>query len=127
MRSFQQKRGFRNILQSKPVLALLGILVLVFASGVIGFMGKMQVTIENRKIAENKLAELEKEKIKLSSDIAKLKTDSGVEESIRSKFGLAKEGESEIIIVEDKTTPEPVKEDSGGFFSSLMFWKNWFK
>ncbi len=90
-------------------------------------MGKMQVTIENRKIAENKLAELEKEKIKLSSDIAKLKTDSGVEESIRSKFGLAKEGESEIIIVEDKTTPEPVKEDSGGFFSSLMFWKNWFK
>src|SRR5258708_1811966 len=102
MRSFQQKGVWRNILHSKPVLALLGILLLVFAYGVVGFFGKMRVTVENKNIAEKKVADLEKQKEKLSSDIAKLKTDSGVEESIRDKFGLAKEGEGEIIIVDDK-------------------------
>lgn len=124
MKSFQPKRGFRNIIHSRPVLALLGILLLVFAWGVIGFMGKMVATVENRKIAENKVAQLEQEKEKLSSDIAKLKTDAGVEESIREKFGLAKEGEGEIVIVEDKNPPKASDSHSKGFFSFFM---NWFK
>ena len=122
MRNFQQKRGFRNILHSKPVLVLLGILVLFFAWGVTGFLGKMNITRENRKIVENKVAELQKEKEKLSSDIAKLKTDQGVEESIREKFGLAKEGEGQIVIVEDKNPPAITDTSSGGFFS--FFWNS---
>jgi hypothetical protein len=124
MKSFQKKRGFRNIMQSRPVLGLLGILLFIFTFGLIGFMGKMQITIENRKIAENKVTELQAMKDKLSSDISKLKTDSGVEESIRDKFGLAKEGEGEIVIVDDKNTPKIPKQESSSFFSFL---KNLFK
>lgn len=131
MKSFQHKRGlagygtsWHNILQSKPVLVLLGILLLAFAWGVVGFMGKMQTTRENRELAENKLAELQKEKDALSANIAKLKTESGVEASIRDKFGLAKEGEGVIIVVDDKNKPEPPKQDSGGFWNFL---KNLFK
>ncbi|OGI95703.1 hypothetical protein A2917_00055 [Candidatus Nomurabacteria bacterium RIFCSPLOWO2_01_FULL_42_17] len=127
MKSFQRKRGWRNILQSRPVLVFLGIVVSIFAWAVFGFMGKMQMTIKNRALAENKVAQLSKEKEKLSSDIAKLSTDSGVEESIREKFGLAKEGEGVIVVVEDKNQVEVREEDSGGFFSFLFFWKNWFK
>ena len=124
MRNFQRKRGLRNIMYSRPVLVLLSILVLFFAWGVINFTGKMEVTRENRKIAENKVAQLEKEKEKLSSDIAKLNSPSGVEESIRLKFGLAKEGEDLIVVVEDKNPPPAKDASSGGFFS---FFKNWFK
>lgn len=124
MRNFQQKRGIRNIVHSRPVLFLLGILVLFFAWGVVGFFGKMAVTKQNKKIAENKIIQLEKEKEKLSSDIAKLKTESGVEESVREKFGLAKEGENLIIVVEDKNLPSAENPPSKGFF----FWlKNLFK
>ncbi len=124
MKSFQPKRGFRNIIHSRPVLVFLGILLLFFAWGVVGFMGKMKVTAENRKIAENKVIELQKEKDKLTSDITKLKTDSGVEESIRDKFGLVKDGEGEIVIVDDKNPPIPAKTSGEGFFS---FFTNWFK
>ena len=128
MKSFQQKRSFRNIMHSKPVLAFLGIIVLVFAFGVVGFMGKMRMTIENRKIAENKIAQLEKEKEKLSSDVAKLKSQDGIEESIRQKFGLAKEGEGMIMIVDDKNQAKRVEDiPKKGFLSSLIFWKNWFR
>ena len=127
MRNFQPKRGLRNIIHSWPVLALLGVLVVFFAFGVIGFFGKMQVTRENKKMAENKVAELENKKKELSSEIAKLKTPTGVEESIRLKFGLAKEGEDLIVVVEDKNKPKMKDTVSGGFFSFLFFWKNWFK
>lgn len=111
-------------MQSWPVLAFLSISVLIFAWSVINFMGKMQVTKESKKIAENKVAELEKGKEKLSSDIDKLKTDSGIEENIREKFGLAKEGEGLIVVVEDKNKMEEENEESGWFFSFL---KNLFK
>ena len=87
-------------------------------------MNKMSVTRENRKIAENKVAQLEKEKEKLASDINKLKSQNGIEENIRDKFGLAKEGEGLIVILDDKNTAETSKENSGGFFSFL---KNWFE
>src|SRR3989344_5966336 len=99
MRDFQQKSGFRTIFESWPVLAILGIVLVFFAWGVIGFMGKMQMTRENRKIAENKMAELKQEEAKLSSDIAKLKTDEGIEASMREKFGLAKVAEGLIVVV----------------------------
>jgi cell division protein FtsB len=124
MRSFQQKRGFKNVLNSRPVLVFLGVLVVFFAFGVIGFMGKLQLTEANRKNAENKVAELEKEKSTLTSDIAKLETKSGIEESIREKFGLAREGEKMIIIVDDKTLPKVPESPLQGFFS---IFKNWFK
>ena len=124
LRSFQQKRGWKNIIYSRPVLVLLAILVLAFAWAVFRFMDKMQITRENRIIAESKVAQLEKEKEKLSSDISKLETEAGVEESIRDKFGLAKEGEGLIVIVEEKNTTEIPKKESGGFFG---FFRNWFK
>ena len=124
MKSFQQKRRFRNIIYSRPVLVFLVVLVLFFAWGMLGFMDKMTVTRENREIVENKVAQLEKEKEKLSFGINKLKTENGIEESIRDKFGLAKEGEGMIVIVDDKNTVEIPKENSGGFF---YFLKNWLR
>ena len=125
MRNFQNGRGaWKNFFYSRPVLIFLGLLVLLFAWGVIGFIGKMQTTRENREIAENKVAELEKQKQLLSADITKLQTEEGVEESIREKFGLVKEGESVIVVVEDKNTSESVDEEKGGFFNFL---KNLFK
>ncbi len=124
MKSFQQRRGLKNIIYSRPVLVFLGILTLIFAWSVFIFMGKMKITVENRKVAENKVVELKKEKEKLSSDITKLNTQSGIEESIRLKFGLAKEGENIIVVVEDKNSPESKIAPSSGFFS---FFENWFK
>jgi hypothetical protein len=88
-------------------------------------MNKTQETSKNRKILEDKIIELEKSKEKLNSDIIKLKTEKGVEENIREKFGLAKEGEDMILIIDDKNQRvDEAEPESSGFFS---FFKNWFK
>jgi hypothetical protein len=58
-------------------------------------------------------------------DIASLKTDKGVEENIREKFGLVKDGEQMIVVVEDpKLADSKDAKNDGGFFSFL---KNIFK
>jgi len=124
MKSFQKQRGFKNIIHSTPVLIFLGILLLFFAWSMVGFVGKLEATRENRKIAEEKIAELNKEKTQLSTDIAKLKTEEGVEASIRDKFGLAKDGEGVIVIVDDKAESKATETKSGGFWGFL---KNLFK
>ncbi|MBU0611853.1 hypothetical protein KKA39_01370 [Patescibacteria group bacterium] len=87
--------------------------------------GKMQDTIKNRRIAENKALELQIEKENLLLDIANLNTSKGIEESIRDRFGLAKEGEEMIIIVEDKNLNENVENSEKKSF--FPFLKNLFK
>lgn len=124
MRNFQQKKGWRDVIESWPVIIFLGVILLGFAWGVLGFMGKMSATSENRKVATAKLAELENKKERLNTELAKLETEGGVEENIREKFGLAKEGEGLIVVVEDKNKVEIVVEEKG-WFASL--WDKWFK
>ncbi|MBP9711530.1 MAG: septum formation initiator family protein [Candidatus Pacebacteria bacterium] len=123
MRNFQEKRGASQIFLSWPFLFLFGLLLLFFAWGVVGLLGKMENTRKNKNIAEDKVRELARTKEKLSLDIVALDTDKGKEASIREKFGLAKEGEKLIIVVDEKSEIPAQKEDNG-FFS---FFRNWFK
>ena len=114
------------MIESWPVLIFLFILLLFFAWGVVGLMSRVYQTRENRKIAENKLAELTKKKEIFTADVAKLGSEKGIEESIRERFPVVKEGEGLIVVVDEKNPPEVEENSSGGFFSFLKFW-NWFK
>ena len=125
MRNFQEKRRLNQIMHSKPVLIILGIMVLIFAYSVFGLVGKMRETINNKKIAEEKIQELQKEKEQLTANINQLKTNQGMEENIREKFGLAKDGEGMVVVVDDKNSPTADTENKpAGFFSKIA---NWFK
>lgn len=112
-------------MQSKPVLALLGIVIVVFAWSVLKFWNKMRETERNKEIAEEKVEGLKQQKEKLVADIESLNTDEGKERIFRENFGLAKEGEEVIVVVENKNSPEPPnKSFTSGLFSFL---KNLFK
>lgn len=125
MKKFQEKKKFAEVMQSRPALVLLGIVLLAFSWSVFGLLGRMQETAKNRKIEEDKIVELQQRKENLSTNIASLKTEKGVEENIREKFGLTKDGEDVIVIVDDKNQANPTKEkQSTGF---LSFFTNIFK
>ncbi|MFZ3015908.1 MAG: septum formation initiator family protein [Minisyncoccia bacterium] len=107
-------------MQSKIALFLLGVLIIVFSWSIIQLIGKMQDTNKNKKIAENKISELQKQKEKLIYDITNLNTDKGKEENIRERFGFAKEGEEMIVVVDDKNLLDLGKETkTKGFFSFI--------
>lgn len=124
MKSFQRKNGWSHIFQSKPFLILLATVILIFAWNVLSFWNKMQDTEQNRKLVEAKVAALKEQKEKLTADIESLKTDQGKERVFRENFGLAKEGENVIIVVEDKNLPAAPIKASNGFWS---FFANLFK
>lgn len=124
MRNFQQKRMWRNITQSKPFLVIFGVIVLIFSWSVFGFWNKMQETVKNKKIVEDKVAALKQQKENISSEINDLNTDQGKERFFRENLGLAKEGENITIVVEDKNPTVTPKSTSSGFFS---FFINLFK
>lgn len=127
MRNFQEKRGWRNIVQSKPFLIFFGAVILFFSWNVFNFWNKMQETVKNKKIVEDKIALLKQKKENISSEINSLNTVEGKEKFLRENFGLVKEGEDVTVIVEEKKTPEAPTKTSSSFFSFLYFWKNWFK
>lgn len=112
-------------MRSKPILMLLGIIIIVFAWSVFGLVGKMQETIKNKKMGEDKVQELQKEKEKLSAEINKLQTEKGIEENIRENYDVVKDGEGMVVVVEDKNLPETQSENkSTNLFSKII---NWFK
>ncbi len=102
MRNFDRKVTWRSIAESRPVLMLLGIVILVFAWSVIRFWSKMEDTERNRRIAEERVMALRDKKDKLTQDISDLNTDEGKEKFFRENYGLAKEGEEVIVVVEDQ-------------------------
>ena len=112
-------------MQSKPVLILLGILALAFAWNVVSLFDKMLDTVKNRKIVEKRMEQLQREKENLSMDIQNLKTEKGREESIREKFGLVKEGEGLIVVVEDENQQKNKNNQNEKEF--ILFFKNLFK
>ncbi|MEI6280851.1 MAG: septum formation initiator family protein [bacterium] len=124
MRNFQQKSRLMKALESKPVLIILGIFILIFAWNVFGFWSRMEETSKNKKIIEDRVDALKVQKEKLASDINSLNTVEGKEKLFRENFGLAKEGENLIIVVDDKNQPEVPKTGfSSGFWSKLFFWR----
>lgn len=123
MRSFKRNRQW-NVLESKPVLVFLGIVVLVFGWNVLRFYYKSAETARNKEAVEEEVAALREQKDNLLSDTAKLETDRGKEEFFRENFGLAKDGEEVVVIVEDKS-PSPARQSS--FSGFLSFFKNLFK
>lgn len=112
-------------MHSKPVLILFGVFILIFSWSVFGFWNKMEETSKNKKIVEAKVALLKQQKEKLLSDINSLNTDEGKEKVFRENFGLAKEGEDMIVIVDDKNQPAAPKTNSSSSFLSKI--KSWFK
>ena len=121
MKKFQEKNRWRNIVQSKPVLVLLVLLLIAFVWSVFGLMIRMQETSKNKKIEENKIFDLMQRRDTLSVDIDSLKTEKGVEENIREKFGLTKDGEGMIIIVDDQKESNSLENEvsSNAFLSFL--------
>lgn len=125
MRNFQEKSKWKKFLQSKPVLVVLTILLLLFIWNLIGLSIKLADTYKNKKIEQEKISDLKFRKEKLTKDIEKLNTNEGKEEVIRENFGMVKDGENVIVVIDDKNTNEiEVKPKTGGI---LNFFRNLFK
>lgn len=112
MNNIQVKNKKRKLIHKVSFLFFGFILLIIFIVGVFSLFFKMQDTIENKQLAEQKLKSLEERKDKLLLDIDGLTTEKGKEKIFRENYGFAREGEGIVVIVEDKNKTivnEPTK------------------
>jgi cell division protein FtsB len=96
MREFQQKRRIKRRIYSTPV-----IIILIFViDGTWKVYQKDRESKANLARAQNELTSLNTRDATLTSDIARLKTNQGVEDEIRSKYEVSKPGEQVLVIVD---------------------------
>ncbi len=124
MREFQEKRKIRGFLYSKKIVILL-LLITAFL-----FFSTIKVYLKSRNAASKneetrkELAELEKRRAELETDVNRLNTESGLEEEIRKNLNVQKPDEKVLVIVEKNAENGKIEagNELNDFFSKIWGW-----
>ena len=132
MFDFHEKRKIRTIMYSK-----MSIVLLFFLAFFIGMSAYERYSVEREMAARlearhNELESLKQRAAVLESDVEHLQNERGIEEELRSRFDVAKEGEQIVIILEDEEEKEVhtetekktqgTQETNGAWWDMLKFW-----
>ena len=112
---FYDKQKTRQFFYSKVTIGAMVVLVAMLIPGVYGIYLKVNESKKDRVTAERELADLEKRKQMLEEKVERSKTDRGLEEQIREKFNVAKEGESVIVLVEKPVVASTTQNEASVF------------
>lgn len=133
MFDFHEKRKIKSFLYSKPVIFGLFFIAIVMS---ITVYDRYVVAKEMEGKLEAKRAELEHLKQRaevLDAKVKYLEDERGIEEELRNRFDVARQGEQVVVLIDPKKTESkeastvPNKEESEhdeekSFFSFLKFW-----
>ena len=131
MFDFHEKRKIRNILYSWPIIA-----VLVFCTVILSISVYHRYTVAHDMSIKLHERERELEKLKqqsavLDAKVEYLKNDRGIEEELRNRFDVVREGEQVVILTGDSkqpkqesstATPSEQETESRSFLEYLKFW-----
>ena len=101
MKEFKKKD--KNNFWSSPlfIIILLGLLIFsVFK--IIVLIQKERETAHKKELILDEIDALRERERILNEDIAKMKTEEGIEDAIREKYQVVKEGEKMVTIVDEK-------------------------
>jgi len=109
---------YQSFLGSHLALGVAVILLGILGYSLIAMIPKQKRAETAKREAEMELRELEEKKTSLEQEISLLSSDFGREKAFREKFGVVKEGEEIVVLVDDDTAP--LVEEKGGLW-------NWIK
>lgn len=128
MFDFYERRKIKQWLYSWPFLIVLIVVSAFLIHSVWGVYQKERLTNINKKQRLTHLKDLEKRKDALQKEINRLNTERGIEEDIRQKFEMVKDGEREIIIVDTPLNTSKARDEGSvgmldRFINMVIFWK----
>ena len=98
MLDIRQKARWRRAMYAKPTIIFLFLLLGFILSGTWNMYQKSRLARENVLRANESVANLRGREGTLTKDILRLSTPRGIEEELRSRYMVAKEGEGVIVI-----------------------------
>ena len=123
MLDIQQKCKVRSVMYSRVTLGILSVIMLLVLHSTYSVYKKKVESESLKNISENNVLLLRDRNTDLEARIARLSTEPGLEEEIRSKFSVAKENENMVIIVPDDSVASSAPVSKPGFFGRI---KNFF-
>jgi cell division protein FtsB len=109
------------------LMVLFGILVL-FTFSIVGLSEKERETSQKKDIELTKIENLRLREKTLNQDIEKLKTEEGIEETIRDKYQVVKPNEKMVTIIDEENkqlmeVPEVTNHGFIGWIKSIFIKK----
>jgi cell division protein FtsB len=124
MNEFKRKNK-HNFWHSPLAIIVLFCLLIFSGYKVVGLIQKDKETTRKKELILKEIESLRKREESLSQDIAKFKTEEGIEGTIRDKYQVVKPGEKMVIIVDEE---EILSEDDSPTENSFWEWvRNLFK
>ena len=122
MREFQEKKRVKHILYSRTSVVILFFLILFFANAAWKVYEKERESAANAVRAQNELQRLKDREQVLTREIARLSTDQGIEEEIRSKYSVSKKGEQLLVIIDKEKATTTPEEAPQGWWQRFLSW-----
>ena len=119
MLEFQVKKRVKKILYSRAMFVVLLVLIALAGKATWGVYQKEKTSRVNLERLQSEISELKGREEYIKSGIDRLGTSRGIEEEIRQKFKVVKDGEAMAILIDDEVslaTSSPEK----GFWSTIV-------
>lgn len=126
MFDFYEKRRIKSLLFSKVSIFILVILTTLLALSVYERYQMEREVAERRYEREAEHQELARRATELEEKIAYLESEKGIEEELRDRYGVVKEGEQAVVILDDGTQaaePPPEPEKHSWLVNLFFFWR----
>lgn len=121
MRFLRRTRNVRRLLYSPIAIILLTVAFVLLLKAALGAYTNEQRSREELQNVRQNAEELSGREEFLSTEIERLESPRGLEEELRNKYPVAKEGERMIIIVEpEEDLSVPAEADKKGFWSKVF-------
>ena len=120
MREFQEKRKLKKFLHSRYAIGFLVLIALLMSQAVLGVHKKYEKSKDMALRAKSDLAALAVQENELRDALKDLETPEGREREVRDRFGLVKENERLIILVDNTTAAEEVVPAHRGLWERFL-------
>ncbi len=112
MKDFKRRRSLKRLLKKPWIIGILAVIFFFLARAAFGVYKSEQISQQELENARRQEQELSDREAFLQSQIQKFGSERGLEEELRTKFPVVKEGEKMVIIVEPEEQ-NPGSTDSG--------------
>lgn len=116
----REKRIIKTILFGRIGVIILLIIVAVLAKSTWSVYQKSQFARESRDLATQELQTLQARESSLETEMQRLDTPRGLEEELRHKFDVGREGERLIVLVDTPDAPVVPEEPQKTWWRKIM-------
>ena len=119
-RHIRKERFMSRLIRSPFSYVVLIVFILVFSISAVGTYKKSRIAKQKTKQVEAQFQSLVEQEAHLKSSLEDMNTEYGMEKALREKFGIVKEGEVSVIIVDPKEEEKvDDKKEKGGLFNFI--------